>query len=87
MKRLTKFFLCALPLGLAPQALFAQTAPVTPVSNTVPSAKSKVAAVVNGREIAETALERALKPIAKENREKAQALTKSGGPGAFGVGF
>lgn len=72
MKCLTKLFLCALPLGLSPQISLAQTSPVVPVSNTTTTSKGKVAALVNGREIAESSLERALKPIAKENQEKAR---------------
>jgi peptidyl-prolyl cis-trans isomerase C len=37
------------------------------------SAKTKVVAVVNGKEISETAVERALKPVPKEARDKARA--------------
>ncbi|WP_020469543.1 peptidylprolyl isomerase [Zavarzinella formosa] len=72
MKRLTKLFLCALPLGLTPQTLVAQTTPAIPVSTTAPAGKARAAALVNGREIPETSLERALKPVAKENKDKAR---------------
>jgi peptidyl-prolyl cis-trans isomerase C len=44
---------------------FAQAPPVAP-------AKTKVAATVNGRPITEAAVERALKPVAPENRAKAR---------------
>jgi len=70
MKRLTKVLLCSLPLGLCAPAAVAQTVPAS--ATTTPAAKAKVAAVVNGKDIPETALERALKPIPKENHDKAR---------------
>ncbi len=71
MTRLTKFILCAAPLALTPQIAVAQATPVS--ATTVSATKAKAAAVVNGKEILETALERALKPVAKENQDKARA--------------
>src|SRR5439155_10166708 len=45
--------------------IFGQTA-------TLPPAKPTPAAVVNGRVVSEVAVQRALKPVAKENRDKAR---------------
>jgi peptidyl-prolyl cis-trans isomerase C len=45
-----------------------------PAQGTLPApGKAKPAAIVNGREIPESAVQRALKPIAKEHHEKARA--------------
>jgi peptidyl-prolyl cis-trans isomerase C len=47
-------------------------APVFAQTATLPPAKPKPAAVVNGKEVSEVAVQRALKPVAKENRDKAR---------------
>lgn len=70
MKRLTKLFVLSLPISLLTGNLGAQPAPGAPEAT---ATKSKAAAIVNGKEIPEAAVERALKPIAKENHEKARA--------------
>jgi peptidyl-prolyl cis-trans isomerase C len=56
--------LAPLALALVATTAFAQGTP--------PPAKPKAAALVNGREIPEAAVERALKPVAPANREKAR---------------
>ncbi|MBO0696774.1 MAG: peptidylprolyl isomerase [Zavarzinella sp.] len=63
--------LSALALALLSATAFGQGTP--PASLPAPApAKAKAAAVVNGREISEAAVDRALKPIAPAKREKAR---------------
>ena len=53
-------------------AMFAALALVLPLLAQAPPASKKVAATVNGRPITEAAVVRALKPVAPENRAKAE---------------
>jgi peptidyl-prolyl cis-trans isomerase C len=56
--------LACLAIAVFAVPLFAQATP--------PAAKPKPAAIVNGKEVTELAVQRALKPLAKESRDKAR---------------
>jgi 2-polyprenyl-6-hydroxyphenyl methylase/3-demethylubiquinone-9 3-methyltransferase len=66
------FRLSALALGFLATTAFGQANPPASPPPASSPAKPKAVAVVNGREISEAAVERALKPIAPANREKAR---------------
>ena len=56
--------LACLAIAIFAAPVFAQAPP--------PATKPKAVAVVNGREVSEVAVQRALKPLAKESRDKAR---------------
>lgn len=74
MRRFMRWAACGVAFGLVGSLVTAQDNPpkLPPAKEAPAKEKDAVAATVNGKVIPVSAVERALKPVAKENREKAR---------------